>query len=123
MKIVLFSLMVLGSQPVVQVADRVPRLDVEATCKASTAEDIAVGLSEPQSLANCMHDETSAQQQLGTIWQDTEPTTRDRCLGEATAGGSQSYVDLLTCIQMTNDANFSSSSPPLRGASKNRNKK
>jgi hypothetical protein len=123
MKIVLFSLALLGSQPVVLVSDHVPRLDVEATCRASSDEDIAVGLSEPQSMANCMRDETSAQQQLGPLWQTTTPSIRDRCEGEATAGGSQSYVDLLTCIQMTNDANFASSSPPLRGASKNRNKK
>jgi hypothetical protein len=123
MKIVLFSLAVLGSQPIVPVSDHVPRLDVEATCKASSDEDITAGLSKPQSLANCMRDETSAQQQLGTLWQTTTPSIRDRCEGEATAGGSQSYVDLLTCIQMTDDANFSSPSPPLRGASKNRNKK
>jgi hypothetical protein len=66
--------------------------------------------------------ETAAQQQLGTVWATTKSTVRDACEGEAVSAGSQSYVDLLTCIQMTETASALSSPPPLRGASKNRNK-
>jgi hypothetical protein len=121
MKAALLSLALLGSQGML-VADRVPELNVEATCKATTATDKAAGLALAQSFEACMRDETTAQKQLVTLWQATSRTVRDECEGEATVGGIQSYVDLLTCIQMTDDANH----PPqitLRGASKNRNAK
>jgi hypothetical protein len=123
MSIVLFSLALLTSQPVTPVSDHVPRLTVEATCKETTAVDQAMKLAEAQSLADCLRDETSAQQQLGTIWQTTPVSIRDRCEGEAVAAGLQSYVDLLTCIQLTDTANLAPSPAPLRGASRNRNAK
>ncbi len=55
--------------------------------------------------------------------QTTSVSLRDSCEGEATAGGFQSYVDLLTCIQMTHTASASQSASPLRGAGKNRIRK
>ena len=41
---------------------------------------------------------------------------------EAVAVGMQSYVDLLTCVQMTDWTGALTAGPRLRGASKNRNK-
>uniref|UniRef100_UPI001BB46258 hypothetical protein n=2 Tax=Pseudomonadota TaxID=1224 RepID=UPI001BB46258 len=82
--------------PVTPVSDRVPSLNVEALCKATADTDKAMKLAEPQSAANCMRDETAAKQQLDSIWQATSVAVRNRCEGEATTGGFQSYVDLLT---------------------------
>jgi len=122
MKIALFSMALLGSQVVISVSDRVPELNVEATCKATVATDKAMGLDLPQSFDDCMRDENAARQQLGTVWLSNSDELRTRCEGEATAGGSNSYVDLLTCMQMAADWTKSpSSAPKLRGASKNRN--
>jgi hypothetical protein len=72
-----------------------------------------------------MRDEKDARQQLITLWPTSSASVRKECEGEATTGGSQSYVDLLTCMQITSEANAlsSASAAPLRGASKNRNKK
>ena len=123
MKIVLVLFAVLGGQPIILVSDRVPHLNVEALCKDTTAVDQAMKLSNAQSLGSCMRDENAAQQQLDSVWQTTSISIRDRCEGEAVAGGFQSYVDLLTCIQMADDANSLSSPTSLRGASKNRNNK
>lgn len=47
-----------------------------------------------------MRDEVAAQRQLTNVWGTASIQLRNRCEGEAVAGGSQSYVDLLTCIQM-----------------------
>ena len=121
MKIALLSMAMLGSQLAIPVSDRVPQLNVEATCKATVATDKAMGLDLPQSLDDCMRDENAAQQQLNTSWLASPAELRNRCEGEATAGGTDSYVDLLTCMQMANWANSSPSGPKLRGASKNRN--
>jgi hypothetical protein len=121
MKATLLSLALLTGQSVILVSDRVPDLGVEALCKSTAAADKEMGLALPQSFDQCMHDEMAAKQQLSTIWQQTSSGIRDQCEGEAVAGGMQSYVDLLTCVQMTDLANAQTAGPKLRGASKNRN--
>ncbi|SFJ35978.1 hypothetical protein [Bradyrhizobium sp. Gha] len=122
MKAILFSLAMLGSHSLIPVSDRVPALKVEALCQSTSETDTAMGLALAQSFSDCMRDETSAQQQLVTLWSSTKPAVRESCEGEATSGGIESYVDLLTCIQMADAANTLASAPPLRGASKKRNK-
>lgn len=119
----LFSVAMIAGQSVIPVSDRIPELKVEALCKATSETDKAMGLTLAQSFSDCMQDEASAQKQLGSLWSTTKVTVRDGCEGEATSGGIQSYVDLLTCIQMTDTANAMASAQPLRGGSKNRNKK
>jgi hypothetical protein len=122
MTIAALSAALLGSQLLVMpVSDRVPELKVEVMCKATAADDKAMGLALPQSFADCMRDETTAQEQLSTVWGTAPVALRDRCEGEATAGGSQSYVDLLTCVQMAEWAKSPSTATRLRGASKDRN--
>ena len=76
----------------------VPNLNVEANCK--TTQEIDKSLAESQSYDACMNDEKIAQQQLGPVWPATPEAVRTQCYGEAVAGGIQSYVDLLACIQM-----------------------
>jgi hypothetical protein len=122
MTIAALSAALLGTQLLVMpVSDRVPELKVEATCQATTADDKAMGLALSQSFADCMRDELAAQQQLSTVWSAAPNPLRDSCEGEASAGGSPSYVDLLTCIQMAEWVKSPSTAPRLRGASKNRN--
>lgn len=111
----------LGSPLVIQVGDLVPVINVEKTCKETAATDKAMNLDLPQSVENCMRDEKAAQQQLAAIWSTYSASIRDRCRQEATLVGTGSYVDLLTCMQMTDPATLSPT-PALRGASKNRNK-
>jgi hypothetical protein len=123
MKVVLLSLAMIGSPSTMPVSDRVPSLNVEATCKSTVAVDKSMQLALPQSYEDCMRDENAAQQQLGPVWSTTSEAVRNQCEGEATAGGSDSYVDLLTCIQMAGFAQSSSPATSLRGASKNRNSK
>jgi hypothetical protein len=120
MKIALLSMALLGGQ-VLLASDKVPELRAQALCQSTTATDKAMGLALAQSFEDCMRDENAAQAQLTTLWSSTVISVRDTCEGEAMAGGIESYVDLLTCIQMTDMANSVTKSPGLRGASKNRN--
>jgi len=99
----------------------VPDLKVEANCKAT--QEIDKTLAEPQSYDACMLDEKTAQQQLGPIWSATPESVRTQCYTEAVDGGIESYVDLLSCIQMGGFGQSSTPATSLRGASKNRNKK
>lgn len=124
MKIALFFLALLGSATLALASDRVPNLNVESLCKETSAIDKAMGLAEAQSFADCMRDETAARQQLSSAWASTPAAIRDRCEAEATLAGVASYVDLLSCMQLSNSTgSLASSSSPLRGASKNRNSK
>ena|SRR5215510_9687778 len=47
-----------------------------------------------------MRDESATQQQLSALWPANPRTVRESCEIEAAAGAIQSYVDLLTCLQM-----------------------
>lgn len=123
MKVALLSMAMIGGQLAIPVSDHVPKLNVEATCKATVAADKAMGLALPQSYEDCMRDENDAQQQLNSVWLSNSNDIRNQCEGEATAAGSDSYVDLLTCMQMADAAKSLSPAPKLRGASKNRNSK
>jgi hypothetical protein len=111
----------LGDPSVIPVGDLVPVINIEQTCKDTAATDKAMNLDLPQSVENCMHDENAARQQLAAIWSNYSASIRDRCAAEAMLLGTGSYVDLLTCMQMTDPATLSPATA-LKGASKNRNK-
>ncbi|MFB9265057.1 hypothetical protein ACFFWD_18165 [Bradyrhizobium erythrophlei] len=88
------------------------------------ADDKANGIVLGQSFEKCMSDETTAQQQLITLWPANAGPVRDRCEAEATSlAGAQSYVDLLTCMQAADLVNPPSPAARLKGGSKNRNAK
>jgi hypothetical protein len=106
-----------GTQLLTLVSESVPKLNVEATCKGSVEADKAMGLALPESYDKCMSDENSAREQLGPIWSSYSPAVRAQCEGEATDAGEASYVDLLTCLQMT-DGSVTASTSALKGASR-----
>ena len=106
-----------SSQLLTPISDVIPKLNVEATCKKSVEADKAMGLDLPQSFDKCMSDENSARQQLDPIWSSYSSVVRAQCEGEATDVSEASYVDLLTCLQMT-DGSVTTSASALRGASR-----
>lgn len=109
--------MAAATQLLTPISDAVPKLNVEATCRGSVEADKAMGLALPQSFDKCMSDENSARDQLGPIWSSYAPAVRTQCEGEATVAGEASYVDLLTCLQLT-DGSISPATDGLRGASR-----
>jgi len=120
MKAAFLALSVLG-QPS-PISDRLPRLDVEALCSDVIAGDKASGL--PRDASSCVADEKAAQQQLESTWPTVPAGPRETCESLALSGGGQSYVDLLTCLQMAGWVNPASpNAAQLVGASKNRNAK
>jgi hypothetical protein len=110
-----------GSPLGIPVGDRPPVINVEKTCKDSVAADKATNLALAQPFENCMRDENYAKQQVGAVWSTYPAPVRERCEQEATLLGEGSYVDLLSCMQMTDPAKLTPTMD-LRGASKNRNK-
>jgi hypothetical protein len=77
----------------------VPRLAVERSCHAAET----YGLTDPeQTYKSCMLDEDEAKGTLEKNWSSYKSATKRDCL---TAGShpSPSYVELLTCIEMTEE--------------------
>jgi hypothetical protein len=85
-----------GSPLIIDVAD-VPVYDVAPGCRAAVTV-------MPGSFEACIKDENGARAQLAARWDQFSGPQRDNCVQAENSGGSPSYVELLTCIQMAQDA-------------------
>ncbi len=96
-----FSIIVLGSQLVMTVADGVPKFDIERGCRLdSTLADLSTGQNE--TVKRCVADEQQALTQLQTQWSQFLGSDKAQCTEEANIGDTPSYVDLqLDRIQTT----------------------
>jgi len=80
-------------------ADHPPQLDVQSSCNAVASRGMNGRTKEA-----CMDEENSAQSTLRDKWAQFSPSQRSRCSGLVQTGGPPSYVELLTCMQMAQDA-------------------
>ena len=84
----------------VLVSDQMPKFDTDAGCHASAAAAAAINRSED----NCRKDEQDARTKLDQQWKQFSATEQARCVSLSKLGGSPSYVELLTCLEMAADA-------------------
>ena len=85
--------------PSLAAADDVPIYDIRKSCKADT--QAYQGTSTAQ---GCMTDEQNARATLVSQWTQFASDSRAKCarmVGDN--AGPQSYVELLTCLQMAKD--------------------
>jgi hypothetical protein len=76
-------------------ADELPEFNIARNCNAETADVSVVG---PKA---CVSDETEAKNQLAKRWSSYGASQKKECVGESTSGGESSYVELLTCLEMS----------------------
>ena len=79
--------------------DAVPRLEVEAACRAAAGADPRV----PYDAARCLKSESDARDQLVGKWTTFPAADRTLCTQTATMGGTASYVELITCLELKQD--------------------
>jgi hypothetical protein len=101
----------LGSQIGFAVADSPPRLNVGPSCDAAARAAISLGRTSEM----CMGDELAAQDQLTNNWSQYSRTHKTQCVGMNTAGGSSSYVELISCLDIMKDAAGIYKTDPLFG--------
>ena len=77
-------------------ADRLPAFDIARNCNAETA-----GLAIGTGIEACTKDETDAKNELTKRWSQYRASDKKSCIGEASIGGDKSYVELLTCLEMS----------------------
>jgi hypothetical protein len=79
----------------IPVSDDVPTFNIVKECRFEG--------EIPTDFDRCSHDESDALQQIKKEWPQFSDHDRSACLTEATVGGFESYVELLTCLEMARD--------------------
>jgi len=88
-------------------ADRLPRFDIARNCSVETAGAVTGGSS------SCVKQETEAKNELAKRWSSFAAAKRRDCVGMSSTGGEQSYVELLSCLEMST-GQFSGGEAPKR---------
>jgi hypothetical protein len=89
-----------GAPVSIAAADEVPTYDVRKSCKVDLQS-----YSTAQTNSGCLADEQNARATLVSQWTQYTPESRSRCSSMVgNVAGPQSYVELLTCLQMSRDA-------------------
>ena len=87
-------------------ANKLPAFDIARNCKEETAGSSIGG---PES---CARDETQAKNELAKRWSSFSAAQKKECVGEGSVGGEESYVELLTCLEMSAGGHFSTGEDP-----------
>jgi hypothetical protein len=93
---------------------REPELNVKAICNARSDDAKTMGSTPDPCVAECVRDEEATKQGLNTLWALTSVPIQNQCASDARALGTTSYLDLLACLQMTEDVK----SNPKKGTEK-----
>jgi hypothetical protein len=80
--------------------DNVPQLDVEPSCRAAAEAAMVVGRTGD----NCRADEKNAREATAREWDSFSAADRRHCHSLVTTGGPPSYVELLSCLEVSRDA-------------------
>jgi hypothetical protein len=81
----------------VAVSDKVPKFDIARECRFEGGSTVE--------LDRCSQDEAEPLEQLKANWAQFTGVDKSTCLSAAMVGGLASYVELLTCLEMTREAN------------------
>ena len=77
----------------------VPRLDVANACRAAAGADLGAHYDSDR----CLKSENDARDQLKAQWANFPAVDRSLCTQTATMGGTASYVELITCLELKRD--------------------
>jgi hypothetical protein len=78
-------------------SDHVPTFDINRNCRS----EAATGVDIQPTMELCVRDEGEAKEQLEQEWSKLESNLKRECVEESTIGGDQSYVELITCLDMS----------------------
>jgi hypothetical protein len=95
----LLPMMALGTH-LVLVADNVPQFDYSKSCRSAVAAATMPNRDENA----CAADERQAKAKLEQEWDTFTAEQRRHCTQLSTTGGPPSYVELLTCVEMSQAA-------------------
>ncbi|MGC5777271.1 hypothetical protein [Methylobacterium sp. NFXW15] len=79
-------------------ADTVPVLDVEKTCRSAQLAGSSV--NDRASYDGCLRSEKDAKRQAEENWNKFTPAAKKQCEAQFKAGGYPSYVEMITCLEL-----------------------
>ncbi len=91
------------------VADEPPKLDVTTPCNAAAQFALLAGRDKDA----CVNDERTAETTLTENWSKYAADDKNQCVGTVQTGGPSSYVELLSCIEVLQDAKQIREGDPL----------
>ena len=83
-----------------EAVDGLPTFDIARNCNEETAGS-DTGTGNGNGLRSCTKDETDAKNELEKRWSQFGASEKGFCVGESSTGGERSYVELLTCLEMS----------------------
>ena len=108
-----FLPIMLTASHILLVADRVPEFNIDRGCQPAAKTAVA-----PNRDANaCQRDESAARSKLNDQWGQYAPAQQAHCVSLLKVGGSPSYVELLTCLEMAKAAKALSPGDRMTGQS------
>jgi hypothetical protein len=87
---------ILATLSPIAVSDTVPKFDTVRECRIEGGPSVDV--------ARCSREEAAALRQLQDAWTQYAGADRKACTAEGTIDDFASYVELLSCLEMTRDA-------------------
>lgn len=81
-------------------AAEIPKLDTKPSCRAAAA----AAIGQNRNAEVCQRDEDAARDKLKQDWSGFTAAQRAHCTSLSRMGGSPSYVELLTCLEMAKAA-------------------
>jgi hypothetical protein len=93
-----FASVFLSSQLIIAVADGVPTINIQGTCKAAAA--VTAGTSPQTDIDICMSSEQKAREQLVKDWAQYAAPDKARCVQSGPKVYLPSYIEWLTCLEM-----------------------
>jgi len=98
--IILAASFVIALPSVTRAADELPKFDTSKSCKAAFT---AYTGTDKARYETCLKEEKDAGAQIGSTWAQWPPRDRAHCAQLAALGGTPSYVEMLTCLQIARD--------------------
>src|SRR5215813_15424541 len=92
-----FAAPAFGTSLITASGDGVPNLNVQPSCKGD-------GFLIKLNVESCLSTEKAARDQLSENWAKYSASDKNHCLSLVSAGASPSYVEVLTCLEMSCDA-------------------
>jgi hypothetical protein len=111
-------ILALAGHLVVAAAEKVPTLNLEPSCRGATQAAMPNrqgSVPTPAEMREaCLAKERDAREQLARQWKDFAADHRASCVRSTSAGGVPSYIELLTCLEIADQAR-KLPDEPLRG--------
>jgi hypothetical protein len=93
-------------------SNAVPAFDAKEACQGTEVAAVFPG----RNLETCINSEEATRDQLKKSWSEFPAADKAECVSASKIGGSPSYIELLTCLEMARDVErMRSTSPETTG--------